>query len=46
MFGDGEEAKAKVITEIALGAFIHMAHAFKCLLVDNFNPFNCVITVM
>ena len=40
---DGEEAKAKVNTKVAKGSFIHMAHPLKCLLVINFNPFDCVM---
>ena len=43
--GDGEEAKVKVKVNIEVKkcAFIHMAHPLKCLLVVEFNPFDCVM---
>ena len=41
--GDGKKAKAKVNTEVKKGAFIHMAHPFKCLPVVKFNPFDSVM---
>ena len=40
-----EEAKVKVKVNIEVKkcAFIHMAHPLKCLLVVEFNPFDCVM---